>query len=135
MERPLSPPPSTPQRRRRSSLRVTLVLIGTAGLAAGLAACGPDPDPEIRRNVYASLEDCRADWDRAELCEPAKAPTRSGSSSTGSGLSSSHYYGPLYYSGATSGLDRPRASSRSIGSTTISRGGFGSSSAGHGASS
>jgi uncharacterized protein YgiB involved in biofilm formation len=106
---------------RKSSTRVTLVLIGVAALA------GCDRTPEQKRDVYASREDCLADWgNKAEDCKPA---TEARHSSRG------FWYGPVYpipY-GSSSGVFS-RGSSRSIGSSSsgtssssISRGGFGSS--------
>lgn len=107
---------------RKSSGTVTLVLIGVAGLAG----CG-----EERRDVYASREDCLADWgNKAEDCTPSSDPKHAGRG---------FFYGPIYTGGsAFSGSDwsgssrtfSSRSSSRSIGSTSTgsSRGGFGSSS-------
>ncbi|MBL0142602.1 MAG: hypothetical protein IPP91_11015 [Betaproteobacteria bacterium] len=112
---------------RKSSSRVTLVLIGLAGLAG----CGED-----RRDVYASREDCLADWgNKPEDCTPA---TQSQHSRNG------YYYGPSYIhrswgssggrgSGSLSS-SRSGSSSHSSGSSgSTSRGGFGSS--GHSSSS
>lgn len=98
---------------RKSSGRVTLVLIGVAALAG----CGDD-----RRNVYASREDCLADWGaKPEDCTPSTDSRHSGRG---------FYYGPSHYSSGT-GWNRSTgtfSSSRSIGSTGgSSRGGFGSS--------
>jgi|SRR3954462_9045780 uncharacterized protein YgiB involved in biofilm formation len=106
---------------RKSSTRVTLVLIGVAALA------GCDRSPEQKRDVYASREDCLADWgNKPEDCKPATEQRHA---------SRGFWYGPIYpvpY-GYSSGL---RGSSRSIGSSSshsgsgsssISRGGFGSS--------
>jgi uncharacterized protein YgiB involved in biofilm formation len=99
----------------------------------------------MRRDVYASLEDCRADWGRVEECEAAS------STGTRSSASGSHYYGPRYYWSSASGHHddlRPRPGSRaqsvanisrasggSSGGSSISRGGFGGSSSAHGSSS
>jgi uncharacterized protein YgiB involved in biofilm formation len=116
-------------RPRRSSLRVTLVLIGVAGLAA----CGGSNDPQMRRDTYASLADCRADWHREELCEPAPASSSNTTSSSRGVSGGTRYYGPVYRSSSTS--SSAPSGSRAIGSTTVSRGGFGSSSSFHGASS
>ena len=104
--------------RRRSTGKITLVLIGTAALGA----CGDDG--MLRRDVYSSLEDCRADWDRAERCEPAGQGGTSGTSG--------RFYGPYYRvpSGDSSGLGS-RPGSRAIGAINVARGGFGSSSAFH----
>ena len=103
-------------RIRKSSTRVTLVLIGLAGLAG----CGDDN----RRDVYASREDCLADWgNKPEDCTPATEQRHS---------SRGFYYGPSYTHRSSSGGSYSRSSgssSRSIGSSSSSssRGGFGSS--------
>jgi hypothetical protein len=114
---------------RKSSGTVTLVLIGVAALAG----CA-----EERRDVYASKDDCLADWgNKPEDCSPSSDPKHAGRG---------FFYGPMYSSGgwfgssdSTSGrswnrstgtYSSARASSRSIGSTSggsSSRGGFGSS--------
>lgn len=114
---------------RKSSTRVTLVLIGVAALAG----CGED---DKRRDVYASREDCLADWgNKPEDCTPATDRAHS---------SRGYFYGPSYgYRSSSSGStwnrsssstsSRSSGSSRSIGTSGTSRGGFGSS--GHSASS
>ena len=106
---------------RKSSSRITLVLIGAATLGATLSACNRS---EVRRDVYASKQDCLADWGNTpQDCEPAyDRPT--GNAAT------THYYGrPYSYSG---GSISPSRSGKTIGSSSVSRGGFGSS--GHSAS-
>ena len=111
------------KRLRKSSSRVTLVLIGLAGLGA-LTGCEKE---EIRRDVYASKEDCLADWGNSPKdCEPAyDRPTGNGART--------HYYGPSYiHSGSRSPSRSASRSSRAMGSSSVSRGGFGSS--GHSAS-
>ena len=110
------------KRMRKSSGHVTLVLIGAATLTAGLAGCSGE---EVRRDVYASKADCLADWGNSPKdCEPAyDRPTGNGAIT--------HYYGrPYSYSGGSS--SSTSRSGRTIGSSTVSRGGFGSS--GHSAS-
>ncbi len=110
---------------RKSSSRVTLVLIGVAALAG----CGRGDDQ--RRDVYASREDCLADWgNKPEDCTPASEPRHA---------SSGYWYGPRYtHSSGGSGWmwgtshrggARSSSGSRSLGSTSshASRGGFGSS--------
>ncbi|MEQ1776000.1 MAG: hypothetical protein ABL891_19655 [Burkholderiales bacterium] len=94
----------------------------------------------MRRDTYASKADCVQDWgaDPAK-CEPAK-----GTSSTRTG-SSSHYYGPAYTHGAYGSNNRSnyadgttseaRPGSRSIGTSHVSRSGFGSSASSHSSSS
>ena len=104
------------KRVRRSSGRVTLVLIGAATVAATLSGCSKE---DVRRDVYASKQDCLADWgNKPTDCEPAyDRPTGNGANT--------HYYGrPYSYSGASSS---PSRSGKTIGSATTSRGGFGSS--------
>jgi len=109
------------KRIRKSSGQVTLVLIGAATLTAGLTGCSQE---EVRRDVYANKADCLADWGNTPKdCEPAyDRPT--GNAAT------THYYGRPYTH--SSGSSSPSRSSRTIGSSTVSRGGFGSS--GHSAS-
>lgn len=107
---------------RRSSGHVTLVLIG----AAALGGCASE-----KRDVYATKQDCLADWANSPKdCEPA---------TSGRHAASGFWYGPMMVAG--SGFSRwnrgtgfsPRSAgpSRSIGSTGSSgsstRGGFGSS--------
>ena len=106
----------------KKSARVTLVLIGLTALAG----CGED---DRRRDVYASREDCLADWgNKPEDCTPATDPRHA---------SRGYYSGPYYGSHSSgSGSTWTRSSSsRSIGhsysggshSSGTSRGGFGSS--------
>lgn len=102
---------------RKSSGRVTLVLIGVAALTG----CGED---DKRRDVYATREDCLADWsNKPQDCTPATENRHRG---TG------YFYGPVYpYSSRSSGSTWTSGArgSRSIGSSSsgVSRGGFGSS--------
>jgi uncharacterized protein YgiB involved in biofilm formation len=108
--------------KRKSSSRITLVLIGTAAVAT-LAGCAKE---EMRRDVYANKEDCLADWGNdPKDCEPAYDHPHSRGANTA-------YYGrsyPYYGSGIS-----PSRSGKTIGSKSsgVSRGGFGSS--GHSAS-
>ena len=110
---------------RKSSAKVTLALIGVAALA------GCNRAEEQRRDVYATREDCLADWgNKPEDCKPATEPRHA---------SHGFWYGPLYgiphgYSSGSAWT--PRSGARSIGSSTsgsrsssssVSRGGFGSS--------
>jgi uncharacterized protein YgiB involved in biofilm formation len=107
--------------KRKSSTRVTLVLIGVAALAA---ACGD----EKRRDVYATKEDCLADWgNKPQDCTPATEQRHA---------SHGFWYGPMYGGFMRGGGGwSSRSGSRSIGSSSpgsgsrssISRGGFGSS--------
>ena len=105
---------------RKSSTRVSLVLIGLATLAG----CGED---DTRRDVYKTREDCLADWgNKPQDCTPATEPRHA---------SSGYFYGPAYgyHSGGSGSSWTRSATSRSIGtssssSSSVSRGGFGSSS-------
>jgi hypothetical protein len=106
---------------RKSSGRVTLVLIG----AAALAGCSTD-----RREVYATQADCLADWGNTpQDCTPA---TESRHASRG------FWYGPSGSYRGSSGTTWTRSSgtfsssrsssrSSSSSSSSSSRGGFGSS--------
>jgi len=98
---------------RKSSRSITLVLVGVAALAG----CSED-----KRDMYATRDDCLADWgNKPEDCVPA-TPARTG------GV----YYGPSYrvpwwrgWHGGSTGT-RSHALS-SVPSHGVSRGGFGSS--------
>lgn len=135
-------------RPRKSSLSITLVLVG----ATALAGCSREPERVMRRDIYTSLEDCRADWSRADDCE-----LRNNVAGTGGTGSSTGYYGPRYYWSSGGYYDtQPRPGSRARGvehvggsgiasssrgrsssssSSSVSRGGFGSSGSAHGSSS
>lgn len=108
-------------RKLRKSSRVTLVLIG---VAAGLSGCKGD---DQRRDIYASREDCLADWgNKPEDCSPA---------SDSDHRRRGYFYGPsyTYHSGGSGSTWTHGTRSRSLGSTAshgsshTSRGGFGSS--------
>lgn len=110
----------------RKSSRVSLVLIGLAALGG----CS-----EQRQDVYATKEDCLADWgNKPEDCKPSANPKHSGLG---------YFVGPLYAaslfrglgagSGAWGDSSGGSSSTRSFGSSSsrsssVSRGGFGSSS-------
>jgi hypothetical protein len=106
---------------RKSSGRVTLVLIGVAALSG----CGKD---EQRRDVYASKEDCLADWgNKPEDCTPATDQRH---------RSGGFFYGPFYAGsrmgggGGSAWMSGARPGSRADGSSSSgspTRGGFGSS--------
>jgi uncharacterized protein YgiB involved in biofilm formation len=118
-------------RPRKSSARVTLVLLG----AAALASCGQQ-ESTLRRDLYASKEDCLKDWGDELKCAEQPGPARSGSS----GYHGSYWYGPSYRSGdyGSSPVGRPhgtvdsaRPGSHAVGTSHISRGGFGASGSAH----
>lgn len=117
-------PESTSQPLRKSRT-VPLVLAASALLAG----CGP----RQARDEYVSQEDCRKDWTRPELCQPASG-TGSGGGHTGY---YGRYYGPSYDEGAREsaqrsarsggnsfGLAGGESSNHSVG-RSVSRGGFG----------
>ena len=107
---------------RKSSSHISLILIGAAAMSATLAGCNNE---EIRRDVYASKQDCLADWGHTPAdCEPAYERH------TGNAMTT-HYYGrPYSYFGDST--SSPSHSGKTIGTSTVSRGGFGAS--GHSAS-
>lgn len=127
---PASPAP-TPRRcgRRLRSRHLTLVLI-SAAVAAGMTGCGRlESGSATQRDVYASMEDCQADWGRPDDCEMVDE----GRSATGRKV----WYGPRYSSRthtSTGYSTTPRSGSRSKGtvSSTPTRGGFGASASRHG---
>jgi hypothetical protein len=103
---------------RKSSGRVTLVLIGVAALAG----CSED---DKRRDVYASKEDCLADW-----ATSPRTARRQREAPSGMG----YWYGPTYrYRSARAARAGPAAARalvvalRGSAPSGISRGGFGSS--------
>ena len=133
-------------RARKRSAAITLVLAG----GATLGGCG---SPVEQRDAYASVNDCVKDWSDSSLCDPVKDGR----------YSTSYMYGPPYYAssgwsffGRNRTVSSPnameatrlqpgtvasssfsaRASRMGVsggGSSSISRGGFGSS--GHASSS
>jgi uncharacterized protein YgiB involved in biofilm formation len=120
-------------RARKRSAHLTLVFISAAA-AAGLAGCGRlENSAATSRDVYANLEECRADWGNPEDCEEIDEKR----SATGT----RSYYGPRYssrtgnYNSGYSTTTRPGSRSKGTVSSTPTRGGFGSSSSRHGGSS
>lgn len=97
--------------RRRSTLHITLVIIG----AMTLAGCGG----KEQRPLYKSRQDCLDDWggNEKDCQEPAAGSPH---------YRTGYYYGPVY------GRSLGRTLSRSVGMATVSRGGFGSSGRFHG---
>jgi hypothetical protein len=113
-----------PNRPRKSSGSVSLVLLAT------LVACSQSED--MRRDVYASRDDCVKDWGDEVKCEPTPF---------GHHIGSSYWYGPAYRSGPfgssaqgapPGSLDNARPGSHALGTSHVSRGGFGASGAAHG---
>ena len=94
--------------RKRSSLQITLVLIGGMLMVGG---CGKKDE----RHVYKNKQDCLDDWGGdPKNCEEAKPGSKN--------YSSGFFYGPRF----TPGRTYPGQGSRSIRTMSVSRGGFGS---------
>jgi uncharacterized protein YgiB involved in biofilm formation len=107
----MTPIPSATEEimRRRSTLQITLVLIGTLAVSA----CGKKEE----RHVYTNKQDCLDDWNNdPKSCEevPPNSPNY---------RSNAHYYyGPIFRSGT---VFTGNQGSRSIRTMNVSRGGFG----------
>lgn len=99
----------------KSSAKVHLAVIG----AIALSACDNGPR-YTNRDIYASAADCQKDWGRPESCE-------AGNRATDSNRSSRVWYGPSY----NTDFGVPRGKN-AVGTSSVSRGGFGSSAAAHG---
>lgn len=98
--------------RRRSSVQITLVLIG--GMLA-LGGCGKDD-----RHVYKSKQDCLDDWGNdPKNCEEIRQNDRN--------YRHGFFYGPRF----TMGRTYPGQGSRAVKTVSVSRGGFGSLSSFH----
>lgn len=95
--------------RRRSTLQITLMLVGMVALSG----CAEDE----KRHVYRTKQDCMEDWGSEKGCEEAPA----GSGHYG------YWYGPRWI-----GSGYGARGVRSIGAVTVSRGGFGRLGAFHG---
>jgi hypothetical protein len=115
---------------RRSS-KVTLVLLGVAALA------GCSRSDETRNDIYASRDDCLADWgNKPEDCKPATQPAQ-----VARGL----WLGPSYpmgmgfwgagwgggWGGTSHSSVHSLGSASSSSSGSVSRGGFGSTGSAH----
>ncbi|HPX61013.1 MAG TPA: hypothetical protein PLN25_04505 [Deltaproteobacteria bacterium] len=93
--------------RRKSTLQITLVLIGSLALAG----CGE----KEQRHVYANKQDCLDDWNNdPKNCEEVPRNSKDYRHS------SHYYYGPYFRSGTS------YRGSRAIRTMSVSRGGFGS---------
>lgn len=114
--------------RRMRSAHLSLVLISATALT-GLAGCGnlENSARNSSRDVYASMEACKADWGTPGDCEEI--------SESRSATGTRSFYGPRYYSrsGSTGYSTTSRPGSRSSGtiSSGVSRGGFGASASRH----
>ncbi len=103
------------EQKRKSSLKITLALIGSVTFAS----CGEDG----YRNIYKNIGDCTTEWG-AGRCE--------GISSDSGDYSSGHYYGPFV--SRRSGISQATRATRSSGISSVTRGGFGGSSMSHSSS-
>jgi len=96
--------------RRRCTLQITLVLIGT------LAVVGCSKKEQ--RHVYTSKQDCLDDWNSdPQKCEEV------GKDSQHYRSNAHYFYGPWFRSGT---VLTGSQGSRSIRNMSVSRGGFGS---------
>jgi uncharacterized protein YgiB involved in biofilm formation len=103
----------------KKSARVVLTLM------SGLLVSGCSREPDLVRDTYISKEDCVADWGDDTKCQEARV------THTGTGHGYSRYYGPAYRNDQPPPRPTPNlggASGHSLGTETVRRGGFGSSS-------
>ena len=110
----------------KKSSRITLVLIGLATLGG----CGGQ-----KQDVYATREDCLADWGKKpEDCKPSADPKHAGLGYFVGPLVAHSLWGRGFGGGIGDGASGSRSSFRSgtsssgSRSSSVSRGGFGSSS-------
>lgn len=99
------------KRMLRSSAVVGLVLVG---LISWALYRGDEDEPDLERALYSNREDCEAEWG-AQCEEDKTTPTNTYGSSQG----------VRYFRGPTV-QRRSYKSSRSVGTQTVRRGGFGS---------
>ena len=96
------PPQATPPQRKTKKIVLTVMGAAAVGVV-GLSLLGGGSDSgeseEMRRNTYASKEDCVADYSEAQ-CEPQQA---SGTTAGSSGMSSLAWIGPAYLAGRMMG--------------------------------
>lgn len=141
--------------KRRVSRTLPLMLVTSAALTAcsGSTDTGSSQELTTIRDQYKSLEDCRKDWGDGAACETVASSTdlnanstpasTTGSTYTGSG---SHYngyshsfFGPYYSPGyrdtvqrsfgaRNAGSDHAISRNTTTSRSSVSRGGFGSSS-------
>jgi hypothetical protein len=100
-------------RARKRSAAITLVLAGSTTLAG----CG---SPVEQRDAYASRQDCLSDWNDASLCEPVRDGR----------YASSYHYGPPYYASSgwsLFGRNRISPSPRAMEATQLPKGSVASS--------
>jgi uncharacterized protein YgiB involved in biofilm formation len=112
--------------RRRSSARITLVLIG----AASIQGCGDSQPQMVQRDLYENRGKCVQDWGDEKKCEPISE-----------GRNRGYYYGPAYswgrsgYAPGTPDADATNKvvpkGSNAVGSHRVARSGFGSTSSAH----
>ena len=96
---------------QRKTKKIVLTVMGAAAVGViGLALLGGGDDAEgqddLRRNTYASKEDCIADYS-PEQCEPQQQTAAGGAgtdgSQAGNGMSSLAWIGPAYLAGRMMG--------------------------------
>jgi len=127
---PASAPVFRSKHQRKRSVHLSLVLISAAALG-GVAGCSNmENGDNLNRDVYANIEECKADWGTPGDCEEIE--------STRSATGSRSFYGPRYYSrsgsigsSGYSSYSRPGSRAKGTVSSAPSRGGFGASSSRH----
>ncbi len=82
----------TEPRKIKRSIIITLILISSVSLKA-CEYTGSSGSSRYNRQVYKSLEDCRAEWGGVDKCELI----------TDGSYPSGYYYGPYYYRSRYSG--------------------------------
>ena len=131
---PVSTPTSGPVFRskvqRKRSVHLSLVLISAAALGGAAGCSNMENGDNLNRDVYANIEECKADWGTPGDCEEIE--------STRSATGSRSFYGPRYYSrsgsigsSGYSPYSRPGSRAKGTVSSAPSRGGFGASSSRH----
>jgi hypothetical protein len=107
---------------------MSLVLVGAASLSAGCGVKDHDVVQNMNRPLYASLEDCKADWGNEDRCEqsgPSTAAAAQGSSNSthGGGTAATRvfFWGPYYtQSGTVYEFDGRRSSISQMPSRMVS---------------
>ncbi|MCL2344340.1 MAG: hypothetical protein FWC58_00620 [Desulfobulbus sp.] len=95
------PPPGGSQGESGSSKTLWLIGAGAVLGVLGIRACTSDPGVTVRRAVYASQQECAADWgSQPGDCENLP-PDASSSSSHGGGGFYRGWYGPYYSANGT----------------------------------
>jgi uncharacterized protein YgiB involved in biofilm formation len=79
----------------KKSNSITLVIMPIIGTLLA-CSCGGSGE-STTRDVYQSIEDCRKDWNEAELCEQMNDDDDREYRRSGGVYTSRPFYGPVYY--------------------------------------